>query len=148
MKSAKLAGVPSDQGLITYVEVIEMAGLTAPTSARERNILNIMAWWDKDSMPDRTNLVFDLSQAINRLGDRTDGQLFTVAKNSRPWLMRHGQTMDIKDLITLFGVPETRDFGQQSPAAVQALLGNSMHVADIGTSVALAILLKMGVMEP
>ena len=146
MSHSKLAGLRRDVGIVTYVELIELAGMTAPSSARERNVLNIMAFWDQDAQPARSNLVFDLSQTVGRLQERVDGQLFTVAKNSKPWLMRLGQTMDLKDQMALFGIPENVDFGMQSQDAVQALLGNSMHCADIGTCLVLAVLLKMGVM--
>jgi hypothetical protein len=142
----KLPGVTTEVGILTYVELIEWMGMEAPKSPRERHVLNVMAWWDKDTQPDRSNLVIDLSQGIARLSERMDGNMFTIAKNAKIWLMRLGHVMHISDVISLFGVPENIDFGQQSLRGAMALLGNSMHVADIGCALGLAIFLKLGVL--
>ncbi len=106
-KNPKLGGLCRDVGIVTYCELIETSGLQAPSSARERHILNVMAFWDKDSSPGRSNLVFDPSQALGRLQERCDGQLFTMAKNSKPWVMRLGAVLQVKDLIKMFGFQST-----------------------------------------
>ena len=49
---------------VTYCEALEMSGTKAPSSPRERNLLNIMSY-HSDSMASSL-LVLDKSQAINR----------------------------------------------------------------------------------
>ena len=50
---------------VTYVEALELSGGKAPQSARERNLLNIMAYHCSDGMTSSL-MVLDKSQSIFR----------------------------------------------------------------------------------
>ena len=57
--------VPSEMEKVTYVEALELSGGKAPQSARERNLLNIMAYHCSDGMTSSL-MVLDKSQSIFR----------------------------------------------------------------------------------
>ena len=50
---------------LTYCETLELSGKKAPTSCRERNLLNIMSYHCQDSMQSSL-MVLDKSQSISR----------------------------------------------------------------------------------
>ena len=69
----------------TYVQMLELMNLSVPTSARERNLLNIVARLPAAQPLRTTRLIFDLSQAIDRCRPRSDGVVPTMATNSVMW---------------------------------------------------------------
>eukprot|EP00435_Cladocopium_sp_Y103_P066146 s220_g28.t1 len=64
MKNLSHVELPNEVEKVTYCEALEMSGIKAPSSPRERNLLNIMSY-HSDSMASSL-LVLDKSQAINR----------------------------------------------------------------------------------
>jgi hypothetical protein len=135
----------SQTGRLTYCEVLEMQGKRAPTSARERNLLNIMAF---QSQPlSGSYAVLDRTQSINRTGFRADGLLPTFCKSSRFWAMGLGMDIPVEWMAAIFGHSGRSNFEGLSASAVMSLLGNSMHVADVGAIMACGVLLKGGIID-
>ena len=139
--------VANNEGKLAYVEILEMNGLAAPTSARERNLLNLVARHPKTGQLSFTLAVLDLSQGIDRLALMTNGIVPTLATNSRPWSMRHGRTLTVGELMALSGLPPTADMEGQSEASARFMVGNAMHVADIGLAASATLFLAMGLLK-
>lgn len=137
-----------EHGRITYIELIEFQTGQTTQSARERNLLNLLSYMDPDTPMQRSLAALDLSQSIDRTQYRSDGQLPTLATSSKVWAMRLGKTIDLKYLIPLCGLPFHADFGGQSPCSAMSMVGNSMHTSDLGVSLGIALLLKMGLLKP
>ena len=136
----------NQEGKLTYVEVLEMMGLEAPQTARERNILNLVALHPKVNPLDTSQAVLDLSQALDRCTIATSGIVPTLATNSKPWSIRHGRILRVGELMALCGLPSSADMSGMSAHAARHMLGNCMHVADIGVAVSTALFLAMGLL--
>jgi hypothetical protein len=122
--------------------VLELHGKSGPTSPRERNLLDIIAL---QALPLTSSYaVLDRTQSINRTGLRTDGLLPTFCKGSKFWALGLGHEIPESSIAALFGHTPKTDFHGLSPAQVGHLLGNSMHLADVGTVMALGVLIKAG----
>jgi hypothetical protein len=98
----------SQEGRLTYCQVIEAQGKLGPGSARERNLLNILAL---QSMPlANSYAVLDRTQSINRTGLRADGLLPTFCKTSRFFSLSLGADLKPSDIATFFAHTPTSDF--------------------------------------
>ena len=106
--------------------------MCAPSSARERNLLNIMSYIiaAKTSMAS-SFAIMDKSQSITRTQFRDDGNVPTVCTTSSMWVFSLGRELTAAEIATLFGHQQT-PFGGQTEASVKRLLGNSMHLAEVG----------------
>lgn len=131
---------------LTYCQLADMAHVPLPVAARTRNMLNIMALLPECENLGQSYAVLDITQSIDRTSLRTDGQMFTIGTGSVPFIMKLARELEVKRLVTLCGLPDTVDFGNQTESAVRKMLGNCMHTADIGALAAAAIFLKMGVL--
>ena len=138
--------VANHDGKLTYVEILEMNGLAAPMSARERNLLNLVAHHPKTGQLNYSLAILDLSQGIDRLTLMTNGIVPTLVTNSRPWSMRHGRTLTVGELMALSGLPPTADMEGQSEASARSMVGNAMHVAGVGLATSAALFLAMGLL--
>jgi len=136
----------NQEGRLTYIEVLEMMGLDAPQTARERNTLNLVALLPKAQPLDTSLAVLDLSQALDRCPMQTSGLVPTLATNSKPWSVRHGRLLKVWELMALCGLPKDADMSGQSAHQARHMLGNCMHVADIGAAAAAALFLAMGLL--
>lgn len=134
----------NEEGKLTYVEVMEMMGLEGPTSARERNLLNLVALHPKAVPLDTSLAILDLSQGIDRLTIMANGIIPTLATNSRPWSMRHARVLTVGELMAACGLPPAADMREQTESSARFMLGNCMHVADIGIAVSAALFLALG----
>ena len=98
----------SQEGRLTYCQVIEAQGKQGPSSARERSLLNILAL---QSVPKANSYaVLDRAQSIHRTGLRSDGLLPTFCKTSRFFLLSLGAKLKASDIATFFGHKPTSDF--------------------------------------
>jgi len=106
------------------------AKMRSPDSPRERNLLNILAHCN---LPlENSDLICDITQTISWSQMRFDGMCPTLATKSRMWVFRLGRELTPGELMDLMGMPAAGDFGGLTPSACRHLLGNSMHVAEIG----------------
>lgn len=110
---------------------MELGGGKGPQSARERNLLNILAYTvcQKSSMVSSFGIL-DKSQSITRTQFRDDGNVPTVCTTSSMWVMSLGRELSAAEIATLFGHTVT-PFGGQTEASLRKLLGNSMHLAEV-----------------
>jgi hypothetical protein len=106
--------------------------------------LNIIALDPQIGDLNVSHAVLDITQSIDRTGMRTDGQMFTLATGSRPWVMRLATTLEVKHLAPLCGLPHDVDFGGLTESAARSMLGNCMHGADVGVMAVAGLLGKMG----
>ena len=133
---AGLRSTAADGGK-TYVQMLELMNLSVPTSARERNMLNIIARLPAAQPLRTTRLIFDLSQAIDRCRPRSDGVVPTMATNSRMWCMRAGRALTVSEMAKLMGENlDDVDLRVTSEPQMRHMLGMSMHVATAGFALA------------
>jgi hypothetical protein len=144
-KFKKVINVERESGKITYCQLLDLVNIPAPPSARERNLLNIMSYIDETS-PALSDLVLDLSQSLGRTAERVDGCMFTVGTSSKIWIMKLACEMHPKHLSVLCGFPSFINWGNQTINRVNSMLGNSMHVSDVGMCLGLAICMTLGVL--
>lgn len=131
-----------ESGKITFVELFESAGIKQTSSARERNMLNILSY---NCSPLRTSrVVIDKSQSIKRCQFREDGSIPTLATRSSTYSMSLGRDLELPELATLMGLPPSADFTGQTGPAVQKMIGNGMHVACVGQAVGIGVLVRSG----
>ena len=62
-------------GCTTYIQALELSGQNVPTSARERNLLNILARLPAAQPLSSTVMIVDISQAADRCRPKYDGQV-------------------------------------------------------------------------
>ena len=135
--------------MLTYCEVLELNGKTTPAYARERNLLNLMAYYEYDGTGAslaNSLLVFDLSQSITRVTTISNGTIGGMATTSKLYVMRNGSCLAERDLVLLSGLPFSASFQDQTPAAVLNMLGNSMHLSGVGVALGIAVLLRMNLL--
>ena len=114
-----------------YVRVLErMRIVLGSRSDRARSCL------------DRLQCCQDLSQTIGWCQQRVDGVCPTIARKSRLWVLSVGKELDAGDKMDLMGIPPDANFTGLTPAKVHCLLGNMMHVSDIGVMCGLAFGLR------
>ena len=107
--------------------------LSVPQSARERNLLNIVARLPAAQPLRTTRLIFDLSQAIDRCRPRSDGVVPTMATNSEMWCMRAGRALTVSEMAKLMGENlDDVDLRLTTEPQMRHMLGMSMHVATAG----------------
>ena len=88
---------------LSYIALIEKSGRVAPSSPRERNLLNVTSL-----LPDLHPLgsspgILDISQSLKRGGLRVDGMVGTMATNAVMWSMIDGNILDIGEVLKLMG---------------------------------------------
>lgn len=75
--------------------------------------------------------ILDKSQNIFRTQYRDDGVVPTVCTTSSLWVFSLGRELKAAEIACLFGHKDT-PFGGQTEASLKRLLGNSMHLAEVG----------------
>ena len=116
---------------LSYVSLIEMHGHDAPTSCRERSMLNIYAIFPELHPFGETPSVLDRSQSINRSGLRTDGTIGMMATNAVMWTFADASVLSIEEKLKLMGHGPIDIMGF-SPAQLKRMLGMSLHVGTAG----------------
>lgn len=134
----------AEEGKITYVQLLgQCPGATVPSSPRERNMLNLLACLPCIADMNTSLAIIDLSQTIFRSSFRHDGLTPTLATNSRLFSLQLGRELQLGELMTLCGLPQTADFCGQSHTSTRRLLGNCMHISNIGVVLGIALALAM-----
>ena len=122
-----------DDGCITYIQALELIGAPVPSSARERNLLNVNARIPAAQPLKATMMIMDISQSIDRCKAKFDGTVPTMATNAKMWSMRAGRLLDVSEMAKLMGHDLGKaDLRATSPAQMSAKLGMSMHAATAG----------------
>ena len=133
MKAPAHVPVPGAPRRLTYLNVVEMSERTGPTSARERNLLNIFACLHRCYPLGSTLAVVDRGQQIDRTTTAFDGSVPTLAQNSAMHSMQMGKCFTTADLAALMGIRlEKTDLNVFTERTYQAHLGQSIHVAVMG----------------
>lgn len=119
---------------LTYLNVLELFGRDGPASARERNLLNIVACLPRCDPLASTLAVVDRGQALERAPIMFDGAVATLAQNSAMHVMRTGSCLTTAELAALMGLRlERLDVRAFTSRAFNARLGQSIHVSVMGS---------------
>ena len=131
---------------LNYVQTADVNGKNTPQTARVRHLLNVCAWCvhsaGKDQvapLPDTLTLV-DTTQSLCRKPWCTDGGAPPIATNTELWSMQHAEFLSIGQLAELMGHKLINESFKGIPRTAQLkLLGNSIHVATMGSMLMAAI---------
>lgn len=121
---------------LSYTQILELHGEHdgVPTSARERNLLCLVATLPQVQPLGRSLAILDLSQAIDRIALRCDGSTPTFATGTIAWSMPDGRMLSVVQMAALMGFNVQQMSGlPESAAAFRKLVGNAIHVASLGT---------------
>ena len=126
-------------GTLTYIQALEIHNiehngeLKLPLSARERNLLNVVARQPSAQPLRSTTMIIDISQAIDRCCPKTDGTVPTACINAKLWSIRAGRALDVIEVAKLMGHDlDEIDLKGITESQMRRMLGNSMHVATAG----------------
>ena len=126
-------------GTLTYIQALEIHNiehngeLKLPLSARERNLLNVVARQPSAQPLRSTTMIIDISQAIDRCHAKTDGTVPTMATNAKMWSMRAGRELMVSEMAKLMGEDlGDADLRHTTESQMRHMLGMSMHVATAG----------------
>ena len=132
LDDAGLRWTAADGG-VTYIQMLELMMLSVPQSARERNMLNIIARLPAAQPLRATRMIFDLSQSIDRYRPKYDGVVPTIATRSVMWCMRAGRPLTVSEMAKLMGEDlDDVDLRVTTEYQMRLMLGRSMHVATAG----------------
>ena len=123
-----------DDGCLTYIQALELIDKkNVPTSARERNLLNVFARLPAAQPLRSTVMIMDISQAIDRCNAKADGSVPTMATNAKMWSMRAGRALEVSEMAKLMGHDlDGVDLRGTTESQMRHMLGVSMHVATAG----------------
>ena len=124
---------------ITYCQQLECLQnpyrkCDGPHSPRERNMLNILArnptWGDMVT----SNVCINLNESMDRVNVGVGGVMQCLGLGSTPWSLAHGKLVNLFQVARLFG-HDLDDFDPSdlSDAQLRTALGNSIHVANLGS---------------
>ena len=127
-------------GTLTYIQALEMHNmegyedeLKLPNSARERNLLNVLARLPAALPLRSTMMVVDISQAIDRCYPKTDGTLPNACNNSKIWSIRAGRALDAVEMAKLMGHElDEIDLKGITECQMRKMLAHSTHLATAG----------------
>ena len=120
-------------GCLTYIQALELIDVKVPSSARERNLLNVIARLPAAQPLGATMMITDISQAIDRCKPKFDGTVPTMATNAKMWSMRAGRLLDVSEVAKLMGHDlGTADLRFTSATQMSTMLGMSMHSGTAG----------------
>ncbi len=120
---------------LLYTDCLLLAGQAAPTSARERNLLNIVSRLPKAQPVGRAGGMLDINFAIDRMTLRVDGLVPCLLTRSHMWALDSGHALSTAALAKLMGVlsvPKTC-FSEYN---FRLALGNCLHVGVLGYAMA------------
>ena len=121
-------------GCVTYIQALELMGLVAPKSHRQRNMLNVFARLPAAHPLRSTMMIMDISQAIDRASPRCDGVVPTMGVMARMWSMQAGRLLDVSEMAKMMGfdLSEEVDLRSTTECQMRQMLGTSTHVATAG----------------
>ena len=123
-------------GSLTYIQAIESAGLEGPTSARERNLLNMLARLPMAQPLQETLMVTDITQAADRQSIKYDGTMPTMTPQCKMWVLRAGRPLPVSEMAKLMGL-DLNELILDSISAwsIRKMLGMGMHVGTAGFAI-------------
>ena len=133
-KMPSLLSDPQEVRKMTYCQVAECHGVVSlPTSARERNMLNLVSRLPKVYPLASTIANIDLSQTIHLTNVKVDGTVPTMATGARVFSLRDAVTLSVPMMGKLMG----RDVSRFSELCIsegqyKKMLGMSFHPACAG----------------
>jgi site-specific DNA-cytosine methylase len=128
---------PSTAHAVTYIQALELADRKTPTSARERNLLNIFARSVKAQPLYSTTANCDISQTIQFSHIKADGTVGTMSTGSVIFSFRDGMALTVPMMAKLMGrnVMEVTAPGV-TECQFKMMLGMSFHPASAGLLIA------------
>ena len=124
------------QPQMSYLQLADLQGVDTPKQARVRHLLNVIARLPEIQPIHASLALVDLTQSLDRRPFRVDGCCLPIATNTVLWSMKLGKLLTIKQSAELMG-HQMEDGGpnfEGIPKSVQQrLIGNSIHVAVIGS---------------
>ncbi len=118
---------------LTYVQVMAMHGLEAPSSPRQRNLLNVLALLPQAQPLNETLLVADLGQSVDAPAQIFDGSVPAFLSNSALFCFRAGAFLTTAQKGALMGYRlDHLRLEHCSEAWLSGKLGSSVHVANMG----------------
>ena len=126
-------------GTMTYIQALEIHNiehngeLKLPLSARERNLLNVVARLPVAQPLHSTTMIVDISQAIDRCPPKTDGTLPAPCTGTKLWLIRAGRALDVVEMAKLMG-HELDEINLKgiTECQMRKMLAHSTHLATAG----------------
>ena len=107
--------------------------LSVPQSARERNLLNIIARLPAAQPLRATRLIVDISEPIDKCSPKFDGVVPPMSSNSVMWCMCAGSTLTVSEMAKLMGEDlDDVDLRVTTKNQMRQMIGLSMHVATAG----------------
>ena len=120
-------------GCVTYIQMLELMNLSVPQSARERNMLNIIARLPAAQPLRATRLIVDLSRPIEDCVPKFDGVVPTFSTHAVMWCMRAGRPLTVSEMAKLMGEDlDDVDLRVTTKNQMRQMIGLSMHVATAG----------------
>ena len=124
-----------DNKVASYTQIVDRHGLAAPQQARVRHMLNVIAAMKCIDLH-TTPAIVDTSQSLERKPWRFDGTVPPIATNTTLWSMKLARFLTFEHTAALMGhrmCDVDRDFKGIRKTARQQLIGNSIHVATLGS---------------
>ena len=119
---------------LNYVQTADVQGINTPQSARVRHLLNVCALCPGIAPLQDTPTLVDTTQSLCRKPWRTDGCAPPIATNTELWSMQHAKSLSKGQLAELMGHKLINEsFRGIGCTAQRKLLGNSIHVASMGS---------------
>ena len=121
---------------LSYMHIVDLHGLPTPRSARIRNLLNVCSRMPGFVPLADTFAVVDVSQQLLYRPWSTDGTVLPIATNTSLWSIRLAKFLTTSQMYELMGHRLSQadtSFNGISDTAQRKLIGNSIHVAVIGS---------------
>ena len=133
---------------LSYVQTADVQGINTPQSARVRHLLNVCALCPGIAPLQDTQTLVDISQSLCRKPWRTDGGAPPIATNTELWSMQHAKSLSMGQLAELMGHKLIYEkFDGILRSAQRKLLGNSIHVACMGSMLLAVLAIALPEME-
>ena len=108
--------------------------VSAHPSPRVRHMLNVLALSPQVAPVHDTLALVDITQSLCYRPYCADGSAPTIATNTKLWSMQHAKQLSLGQVAELMGHTLTNEsFKGISRTAQLKLIGNSIHVATIGS---------------
>ena len=119
---------------LSYVQTADVQGMNTPQSARVRHLLNVCALCPQVAPLQDTLTLVDITQSLYRKAWNTDGAAPVIATQTELWSMQDAKLLSLGQLAELMGHKLINEsfMGIRRTAQLK-LLGNSIHVASMGS---------------
>ena len=119
---------------LSYVQTADVQGITTPQSARVRHLLNVCALCPQVAPLQDTLALVDITQSLARKPWRTDGGSPVIATSTVLWSMQDAKALYLGQMAELMGHRLINEsFMGIRCTAQRKLLGNSIHIASMGS---------------